>query len=81
MMSFTRKTRACFILMVFGGLIILAPSGPPYAAEDPLTAGGIIQGRGKMVAPVFELENLNGKKFKLEDFRGNIVLIDFWTTW
>ena len=80
-MAFTRKTRGFFILVVFGVLMILASLSPLYAADDPLAAAGIIQGRGKMTAPVFELEDLDGKKVKLKDFRGNIVLIDFWATW
>ncbi len=68
-------------MLVFGALIILVSSGPLYAADDPLTAAGIIQGQGKMVAPVFELDDLDGKKVKLDDFRGNIVLLNFWATW
>jgi hypothetical protein len=81
MMAFTWGKRTCFILTVFGGFMILASLGPLYAADDPLAAAGIIQGRGKMIAPVFELEDLEGKSVKLEDYRGNIVLIDFWATW
>jgi cytochrome oxidase Cu insertion factor (SCO1/SenC/PrrC family) len=70
-----------FILMVFSGWILLASWGPLYAADDPLAAAGILQGRGKMIAPSFELEDLNGKRVKLEDFRGHVVLLDFWATW
>lgn len=29
----------------------------------------------------FKLQDLNGKKVKLSDFRGKPVLIDFWATW
>lgn len=32
-------------------------------------------------APDFTLENLNGEKLSLEDYRGKNVLINFWTTW
>jgi cytochrome oxidase Cu insertion factor (SCO1/SenC/PrrC family) len=80
MMALTLK-RIRFILIVFGSLMLLAPWGPLYAADDPLAAAGIMTGRGKMIAPVFELEDLAGKLVKLEDFRGNVVLIDFWATW
>ena len=79
-MALTTK-KVLFILMVFGGLIILASLDPLYAADDPLAAAGILKGRGKMIAPVFELEDLAGNRVKLEDFRGNVVLIDFWATW
>ena len=32
-------------------------------------------------APVFALENLDGKKVSLADFRGKAVLVNFWATW
>lgn len=32
-------------------------------------------------APEFELELLNGEVFRLADYRGQVVLIDFWATW
>src|SRR5262249_30215806 len=32
-------------------------------------------------APDFECERLDGKKVKLSDFRGNVVVLDVWATW
>jgi len=32
-------------------------------------------------APDFTLESDNGKQFHLADFRGQVVLINFWATW
>lgn len=32
-------------------------------------------------APGFKLQDLDGKEFKLEDFRGKVVLLNFWATW
>lgn len=32
-------------------------------------------------APDFTLKNLQGEEVSLSDFRGNIVLINFWATW
>ncbi len=32
-------------------------------------------------APAFELENTSGKKVKLSDFKGKIVIVNFWATW
>jgi len=32
-------------------------------------------------APVFELNNLAGEQIRLEDYRGKIVLLNFWATW
>jgi hypothetical protein len=33
------------------------------------------------VAPDFEAEDETGKKFKLSDYRGKVVVIDFWGFW
>jgi thiol-disulfide isomerase/thioredoxin len=32
-------------------------------------------------APNFEVTALSGKKVKLSDFRGKVVMLDFWATW
>jgi len=32
-------------------------------------------------APAFEVRTLDGKALKLSDFRGKVVLLDFWATW
>jgi hypothetical protein len=37
-------------------------------------------GIGK-VAPDIEGEDVDGKKFKLSDYRGKVVVLDFWGTW
>lgn len=34
-----------------------------------------------MVAPEIEAEDLNGKPMKLTDFRGKVVVLDFWGNW
>lgn len=33
------------------------------------------------IAPDFELENLEGEKVKLSDYRGEKVIVNFWATW
>lgn len=32
-------------------------------------------------APAFTVENLNGEPVSLEDFRGKLVILNFWATW
>jgi thiol-disulfide isomerase/thioredoxin len=34
-----------------------------------------------MVAPDFELVDLGGRAVRLSDFRGRVVLVNFWATW
>ncbi len=37
--------------------------------------------RDPEAAPGFDLKDLNGKPLKLEDYRGKVVLLNFWATW
>ncbi len=32
-------------------------------------------------APLFKTKTIDGKEFKLEDYKGKLVLVDFWATW
>jgi cytochrome c biogenesis protein CcmG/thiol:disulfide interchange protein DsbE len=32
-------------------------------------------------APDFSLKDLNGRRVNLSDYRGHVVIIDFWATW
>jgi thiol-disulfide isomerase/thioredoxin len=57
--------------MLFFGLHVARRSGP--AAPSVL---------GKSTpAPDFTLQSLDGKSTKLSDFRGKVVLLNFWATW
>lgn len=33
------------------------------------------------MAPEFSLKDTNGKLYKLSDYRGKVVIVNFWTTW
>ncbi|MGQ0546941.1 MAG: TlpA family protein disulfide reductase [Betaproteobacteria bacterium] len=46
-------------------------------------AGGLLlAGRaGAQPAPPFELEDLEGETHRLADYRGKVVLVNFWATW
>jgi len=47
---------------------LISPSNA-VAAEDP------------KVAPAWELKDVEGKAVKLSDFKGKVVVLDFWATW
>jgi len=62
-------------------LLIFVFWNPGGAVEDPITAFGAVKFNKGTVAPEFFIEDLAGDRVKLEDFRGKLVLLDFWTTW
>jgi thiol-disulfide isomerase/thioredoxin len=56
-----------------------------HQAEYPLVHLGVPAEAGAAQPPVpagdFELQTLDGKTVRLSDYRGKVVLINFWTTW
>ena len=50
-------------------------------ANGTETTGQIQAGSLGKTAPDFTLTNLSGKTVQLSDFKGKIVLVDFWATW
>jgi peroxiredoxin len=63
--------------LVIGFLsIIILPSLP--AQQD--VHAGLIQVEKRQAAPKFYLSNRDGKKIRLSDLRGKIVLLNFWAT-
>jgi len=62
------------------------PEMPGGRSDEPLHIGPLeleIKKRIRVgdVAPLFELKTLDGEELKLENFRGKIVLLDFWAVW
>jgi cytochrome oxidase Cu insertion factor (SCO1/SenC/PrrC family) len=51
--------------------------GPPIAGRAPM---GVPPQVGQE-APEIEGEDIDGKQFKLSDYRGKVVLLDFWGHW
>src|SRR4051794_25414714 len=49
-------------------------------ADEPLVEGTGAQQEGAM-APDFTLETLDGQAVRLSEYRGKVVMLNFWATW
>ncbi|WP_455244540.1 peroxiredoxin family protein [Petrachloros mirabilis] len=63
--------------------LLSVPLVPPVSAADRVPL--LVQQRGVVKpgqeAPDFRLRDMNGRMVSLSDFRGKVVLVNFWATW
>ncbi len=52
-----------------------------WAVDDPFEAMGVVRPKTRMKAPDFSLETLDGSPLNLDDFKGRLVVLNFWATW
>jgi len=69
--------RSLFAALLLFGTLICAPAShaSPFAAMEitPLSE--------KIVAPGFTLAALDGRESNLSDYKGKVMLLNFWATW
>ena len=51
------------------------------SSPRPVRAASQKQAKDRKPAPEFALKDADGRPVKLSDFRGKVVLLDFWATW
>lgn len=74
-----KKTETVVVSTPAGGAVAKGPTAPPGA---PHPGGQRIVGlQVGNLAPEIENEDLDGETFKLSDYRGKVVMLDFWGNW
>jgi len=74
------KTQTCLKVLAFVLFLLLLPiqvTANPLLFEEM----GIVAPKTSKFAPEFKLDNIRGGTTQLSDFKGKIVLINFWATW
>jgi len=72
-----------FRIVIIAALIAFGVYGFTNINSVPATEGSEkgIGNRVGQIAPEMDLVSADGKKMKLSDLRGSLVLIDFWASW
>jgi peroxiredoxin len=74
--SALRLSSALAIALLVGCVIYFSSSGPRSARAAPVKPD-----KDRHPAPDFALKDVNGVTVRLSDYRGKVVLLDFWATW
>jgi thiol-disulfide isomerase/thioredoxin len=62
------------------GYTILSGRGGEKSSKTMLP-GAAAAGEAANVPPDFDVATLDGRRFKISEYRGKVVVLDFWATW
>ena len=72
-----RRLLSVLALALLAGCFIYFYSPRPH----PARTGPVKPDKDRHQAPDFALKDVNGQTVRLSDYRGKVVLLDFWATW
>ncbi len=73
------KMRMIIVSLTVAGTLGMMSS--PVLGETPFAEMGVIQPKIRVEAPAFTLTSLDGEERSLDEFKGKVILLNFWATW
>ncbi len=73
--------RSIGIELVCAACLLIAGAMGAAAADQPGLRVALQPESGRKAAPDFVLRDSDGKAAKLKQYRGKVILLDFWATW
>ncbi|MFC1496372.1 TlpA family protein disulfide reductase [Candidatus Margulisiibacteriota bacterium] len=70
-----------FVLLIIMLIIYSSQQNQQVINKDQAISPKSQTQQSQKVAPDITVEDFNGKKVKLSDFRGKVVMLNFWATW
>lgn len=77
--SFPSTRHATLAFAALFTFLVLASATPLVFGQQDVHAA-LIAAKDRKPAPAFDLANASGKKVRISDYRGKIVLLNFWAT-
>jgi peroxiredoxin len=72
------RSLPAYLILTLSTLTVLT-AGTVDASQSPTDK--LVPETSRKSAPAFSLADANGKPIQLSDYRGKVVLLDFWATW
>jgi cytochrome c biogenesis protein CcmG/thiol:disulfide interchange protein DsbE len=73
--------RAHHLLLAAAGALLIYGLGRYLSAPEPVRSPSVKAEKDRKPAPAFTLRDADGRSVSLADYRGKVVLLDFWATW
>ena len=62
-------------------MLLMLASGVVVAAQPPPLGHKMTPLSPPLAAPEFSLHDMDGEPYRLSDYRGKVVMLNFWATW